>query len=348
MSSPRNAVAVVIPAYQPSETLAGLVAALRANGFGQIVVVNDGSEDDAVFRKLPREDGVTVLRHDKNRGKGAALKSGFRHVLDHLPATVTTLLTVDADGQHLPEDAARVSSAAERSPDTLVLGARRFDRNVPLRSSFGNTATRLALGWIKNIKLRDTQTGLRAYPRDLAAAMLDIASDRYDFEFKALLLASRKNTRFEEVPISTVYIDGNTSSHFRPFLDSMRIYSVFARFASISLASFLLDIAIFTIAFHLNNNIYASTYVARASSSSFNFFGNKFIVFKSREKAQFIRQSVGYFMLVVFIAMLSATLVDNAVKYIGGPVVLIKIIVDTGLFLMNFFIQRTFLFKRKS
>ena len=232
-------IGIVIPALDPPETLLGLVEALRSRAAGRIVVVNDGSAERSLFRALENTEGVTVLHHEANRGKGEALKTGFRHLL--ACQAFASIVTVDADGQHLVEDVARVRDAARLTPDALILGARGFDGDVPvvpLKSAVGNRTTRMALKLTTGLDLRDTQTGLRAVPRALAERCLAVDSARYEFELEMLLLAKRLGVPVRETRIATVYMDRNRATHFRPVRDSISVYWVLARFVAVSLASF--------------------------------------------------------------------------------------------------------------
>ena len=123
-----------------------------------------------------------------------------------------------------------VPAMAQQQPTSLVLGTRTFHGVVPLRSRFGNELTRFIFRLFTRERLTDSQTGLRAIPRVLLHRMLAAKADRYAFELEMLLLASRLGIRFVTVPIQTVYLEGNAASHFRPIVDSARIYWVFARY----------------------------------------------------------------------------------------------------------------------
>ena len=131
----------MIPAYQPTEQLISLVQEAKSQGF-QVVVINDGSNADTndIFASTARFG--TVLRHTENMGKGQAIKTGLSFIQSQYPADCT-VVTLDADGQHRIADAKRICKVAQNHPDALVLGSRRLKENVPLRSRFGNTITRL-------------------------------------------------------------------------------------------------------------------------------------------------------------------------------------------------------------
>lgn len=335
---------VLIPAFNPDSELLGLVSELRNSGYEKIVVVNDGSDSKTIFSDLERDD-IVVLHHPKNLGKGAALKTGFRYCLDHYSGTSQGIITVDADGQHLVEDVRSVDAEFCDHPDHIVLGVRIFDKGAPLRSAFGNRITSFVLGEAENIKLSDTQTGLRAIPLEFAERATGIRGDHYEFELECLVLAKRLQLEISEVPITTVYHGNNESSHFRPLIDSLRVYSVFSRFLVMSLASFIVDICLFLLVFLFTNNVYLSTYVSRSASASINFLGNKFIVFKSHSLGSMFGEALSYVCLVFVVATLSAFLVEHL--YIGdGPSVLfVKIGVDAALFFLNFLVQKHLLFK---
>ena len=132
--------ALIIPAYKPAKELLALLKQFEGNEAFQPVVVDDGSGPDfaPIFDALPK--WVTLLRHPENRGKGAALKTAFRYVLESCPQCGQAV-TADADGQHRYEDILRVCATAKANPGALVLGSRKFEGEVPLRSRLGNAAS---------------------------------------------------------------------------------------------------------------------------------------------------------------------------------------------------------------
>jgi glycosyltransferase involved in cell wall biosynthesis len=223
---------VLIPAYVPASSLPDAVCAVLERPFLAVVVVNDGSpvECEPVFVELEAMFRVHVRRHDRNRGKGAALKTGLRYITGAFPMC-EGVVTADADGQHHPEDIVRVAERLAAQPRTLVLGARRFSSGVPLRSRFGNLMARLALGATIGQWLQDAQTGLRGVPRELFSLLQSLPADRYDFESEMLAAAKHSGCGFLEVPVRTIYQAGNPSSHFRTIRDALSIFRTLVRAA---------------------------------------------------------------------------------------------------------------------
>lgn len=228
------AVIVLVPVYQAGHPLPALVAELRDAAPGsQVVVVNDGSSPASTpALDAARDLGCTVLHHDRNRGKGAALKTGFRHIREAHPGE--HVVCADADGQHGVTDILQVAAHAEAT-GRMVLGVRRFDGVVPLRSRLGNTVTRLLFRALTGRAVRDTQTGLRAYPGALLGWLESVPGERFEYEMNVLLQAARAGHPIDEVVIATTYLQDNASSHFGSVTDSVRIYRPLLGFAASSL-----------------------------------------------------------------------------------------------------------------
>ncbi len=224
--------AILIPAYKPDQRLVHLVEQLSSACPAPIVIINDGSpaEHAPVFAALDAISRVTMLTHPANQGKGAALRTGFRYI-DSLPGEITCVVTADADGQHSVQDILAVAEAAAQKPEAMIIGSRRFDKDVPPRSIFGNTVTRWVMRLFFGVRLWDTQTGLRGIPRKLLPALIEIPYDHYELEIVMLLMAQRRSVPLIEIPIETIYIEGNRGSHFRPLRDSARVYWVLFRYA---------------------------------------------------------------------------------------------------------------------
>jgi glycosyltransferase involved in cell wall biosynthesis len=222
---------ILIPALNPSRCLVQVASELAADArVDRILLVNDGSAPRCLpaIEETRRTGKVEYLAHDRNLGKGAALKSGIRRFLASSGAA-DTLVTADADGQHLPRDILAVAETGSTQPGALVLGSRSFSADVPLRSRFGNDLTRVIFREITGQPLPDTQTGLRAIPRALLEKLLEVRASRYEFELEMLLMATLERVPVRAVPIQTVYLENNAASHFRPVMDSVRIYAVLLR-----------------------------------------------------------------------------------------------------------------------
>jgi glycosyltransferase involved in cell wall biosynthesis len=235
---PSTVHAVIIPAYNPALVLIEILRSLAMRGIGAIVLIDDGSAPEYrdLFARAAALPRVRLLRHEINRGKGAALKTGIHFVLEHFPS-LAGIVTADADGQHDPDDILRIVTALESNEGTLVMGARRFEGGVPLRSLIGNVLTRHVVNVLLGRRLADTQTGLRGIPASMLARLLELPSNGYEFELEMLLLAHSFSVPILEEPIRTIYEKGNQSSHFRPLVDSLKIYLVLLRFYTVSLLS---------------------------------------------------------------------------------------------------------------
>jgi glycosyltransferase involved in cell wall biosynthesis len=210
---------VVIPAYNEAATIRDLAErALRH--CPRVIVVDDGSTD-GTSREL---DGLPVrrLRNAHNLGKAASLWRGAQAALEQGAETVVTL---DGDGQHAPEDIPRLIAAAQQNPGSIVIGARLADRHaIPKLRYFANRAAVFALSWACGQRLDDSQSGFRVYPAGLLRKLV-IPHDRphsFVFESQVLIEAARLGHRCVMVPIAAIYRPGARASHFR-HIDTLRI-----------------------------------------------------------------------------------------------------------------------------
>ncbi|MBQ7038336.1 MAG: bifunctional glycosyltransferase family 2/GtrA family protein [Clostridia bacterium] len=352
-----RSVAIIIPSLNPDEKLLSLLADLREAGFARLLVVNDGSsaEYDEYFEKARDNYGCTVLRHAVNQGKGRALKTAFNHLLNEDEPCLGAV-TVDSDGQHRIADTIAVAKKVIDNPDALVMGCRDFsdnNPNIPARSRFGNRTTSRVLRLLCGITLSDTQTGLRGFSPQAMRRFLATKGERFEYEMNMILDAHESGIAFLEVPIETVYIEENKSSHFNPLLDSVRIYSVFLKFIAASLSSFVVDILAFTLFVATLGwlfpfvateiRIIIATYAARVLSGLFNFTVNKKTVFKSHGNTG--SRLLRYCILSVAQASLSAFATSGLYALLNWNETLLKLIVDCILFLLSFRIQRGWVFK---
>jgi glycosyltransferase involved in cell wall biosynthesis len=334
--------AVLIPAREPDASLSDLVQLLVTAGFGAVLVLDDGSSSSCafIFEAVSQIANVHSLRHEVNLGKGRALKTGINYFLSALPE-LKALVTADADGQHTPADIVRVAEALQQIRGDAVLGSRHFAKDVPLRSRFGNVLTRQVFRLATGVKLSDTQTGLRAFSRGVLPELMVLEGERYEYEMTVLAHLCRSGRRPMEIPIETVYIDGNKSSHFDPVRDSMRIYFVLLRYFASSLVAAGIDFTGFSISFALTHNILTSIIVGRLSSLT-NFVLNKRYVFHSG--APLPGALLRYYLLVLAVAAISYGAIRGLTGYLGWNVFVAKLVVDTLLSLASFSIQCTLVF----
>ena len=331
---------VLIPAYEPDKKLLTLVGDLQALGY-TLIVVDDGSSDSTqgIFSALP--EGVTLLRHPVNKGKGRAIKTGCEYIAAHFPLE-EGIVTVDADGQHLPQDIRRVCQEWQAHPDALVLGSRRFVGKVPYKSRLGNAITRLVFHLATGVRVYDTQTGLRAFSVARVPTMLEMQGERYEYEINVLLYATRQKIPIREVEISTVYLDGNASSHFHPFRDAWRIYKMIFLFAASSLTAAVIDyglVLLFSLLFRWSaQGLLISVILARVISSATNYVLNKQIVFEDYSPRSLFR----YYMVAVGILAANYCLLFLLQQIL--PLALAKLLVEVILYPLSFILQRKFVF----
>lgn len=337
---------ILIPAYKPTAALPSLVLELSARGYS-VVVVNDGSGPEycGIFDAVAARPNVTLLTHAINLGKGAALRTAMNEFLVHFPDRVG-VVTADADGQHRLEDILAVASRLTSNQNCLTMGTRSFEGRVPLRSRFGNSATRQLVRLLVGRNISDTQTGLRGIPTALIKHMLRLRSNGYEFELDMLVLAKHLAVESSEVPIASVYIDGNRSSHFNPLRDSLKIYFVLFRFSLLSLATALLDNAVFAIAYLLSSHIAVSQIAARLGAIGFNYFIARRVVFLSRElhSHTFPR----YLALAAAHAFVSYALLTFLHSHFSMSVLLSKLSAESLLFCASFALQRDFVFTKRA
>lgn len=334
---------VLIPAYEPDNRLLTLIEQLQTSGSGNIVVVDDGSGPDYAGIFCTAEDyGCTVLTHPVNQGKGRALKTGFQHILKHHAGD--EVVCADSDGQHLPQDIMRIARSIREQPGRIVLGSRRFTGNVPLRSSFGNTATRKIYSFASGISIYDTQTGLRGYSADMLDWLCRVPGERFEYEMNLLLQAPKDGYAFSEVPIDTVYLDHNKSSHFRPVADSIMIYLPILKFSAVSLLSALLDIILVLLIQSGAGSLLAAVLGARICSSIFNYSMNKVFVFTGGKPAPVRRSMPKYFALAALILALNYGLMFTLHTQLAIPLLAAKLVTEAVLFLFSYWCQRTFIY----
>jgi len=336
---------VLIPAYEPTASLADVARELRLFAPDlKVVVVDDGSGPgfDAAFRAAKAED-AEVLRYDHNRGKGHALKTGLRHVRDNYPGEA--VVTADSDGQHSPADIARVAARLATATDTIVLGGRRFAGEVPLRSRVGNAISRGAFRAATGRAVHDTQTGLRGFPASTIDWLLTIEGDRFEYELQMLLRARDAGLFIDEIPIETIYLEHNASSHFRPVVDSVRVMRPLIVFGLVSFGSFVLDIVVLELLYLLTSSLVVSVVGARAVSGTANFLANRALVFRAGAPRALLRDAARYVALALGVLAASYAAIA-ALTGVGVPLLVAKVSTDVTLYAVSYLVQRRFVFAR--
>ena len=350
---------ILIPSLEPDERLPEYIQKLKQSGFAHIVVVDDGSGSAfrPIFEAVDSVEDTVVLRHEINKGKGVALKSGYHYIMDNLQ-DISGVITADADGQHTIADCLHLAEELEKGTRALYLGSRDFSlENVPPKNRNGNRITSIIFKLLYGQYLPDTQTGLRAFRKEELPFMAEVEGDRYEYEMKVLIACSRAGIPMIPVTIETIYENDNEGTHFHPIRDSWRIYKVilgsFFRFMSVSLICFLIDqvLALVLRKWILPPlgmgrgsmlNLQVSGWGARLVSSVLNFTLNKKLVFQTKGKAGI--PAFRYAVLCIGIITLS-----NAGVWLLGQIGmadwLAKILMDTILYIVSYQAQERWVFK---
>lgn len=212
-------IVAIIPSYNEAERVAEV--ANMVSRHLPVIVVDDGSGDDTLDRLAALD--VDIVQHPTNLGKGEALKSGFRAALAQ---DVDAVLTLDADGQHAPEDIPRFIEAYKKTRASLIIGQRDF-RQMPfsrrLANNLGQRTLHAALGKF----IPDNQSGFRLIDRYLVEAMLDNGETGFEFEVEMILFCVAEKIVIEWVPIRTIYQD--ETSHIKPIQHVIKYLSLLRR-----------------------------------------------------------------------------------------------------------------------
>ena len=342
---------IIIPSLNPDARLVSYVDQLARAGFSRFIIIDDGSDIRCqhVFNRL-EEHGCTVCHHDANRGKGAAIKTGIAQAQTIWP-DAPAFITADGDGQHLASDVAQVARTSVHYPDSVILGVRDLKSSgVPVRSRFGNAFSSLFFRLDTGKRCQDTQTGLRCIPVSLVYVAERTQGERYDFEMNFLTRIAKDDLPLEMVPITTVYEDGNRGSHFNTLRDSYLIYRSFIRFALASLVCAAVDLGLFTLlVLALQASLLAlvatATIIARVSSGILNFYLNRHWSFDADAH---LSLQIGRYTTLFVTQMAASMLLVTALAFLPVPLTVVKIIVDSGLFVISYFVQRNWVFSENA
>lgn len=348
--------AIVIPSLDPTDALVFYVQDLLAQGFAHIYIVNDGSHPSyaPLYQQLCAPTECTLLSHGENRGKGAALKTAYRHIANTFPQC-QGVITADSDGQHAVKDVCRLADSLSTAPGTLLLGGRSFSgKNVPFKSWLGNRITSSVFLALHGTWVQDTQTGLRGFDASLLQEMLEIQGERFEYEMAVLATCTRKKIPVKFIPIDTIYINGNAGSHFRSVSDSLRIGSVLfgclCRFLLSSGLSCTVDIILCWSLLHLLSatvgspllRIGLSVVLARTISLGVNYTLNKTCVFHA--SSQTYHCFARYLLLAIANMIALTCLIYCGHMWLGLSEQLVFVMAGAVLFLANYQLQRVWVF----
>ena len=252
---------ILIPSYEPDEKLIKIVTLLKEDNF-PILVVNDGSDPsfDSIFEQIKND--ASYLSYRDNKGKGYALRYGYSHIESFFP-DAKYVITVDGDGQHSIEDINKVYDKLCET-DKIVIGVRDFGKDIPPKSLFGNFYSRINRSWLTKQYLPDDQCGLRGFPVRYLKDLIKISGDRYEYEMHQIVKLEMMRVGIETVTIKAIYEGGkNSTTHFNPFKDTLRIHSYIALNGIIAIICNLLLISMMILAFHYSNlPTYAPIYIS--------------------------------------------------------------------------------------
>lgn len=216
---------VIIPALNPLPTLINYTKALLELNIYKVIIVNDGSDPkyQYIFQELSMIEHCIVLKHEDNKGKGRALKTGFGYVLKYFPNT-NFVLTVGAHGQHTLDDVKLILQNLRVFSNGIILGVRNFrSKDLPLSNAIGHRAASLLFKLLFHRRILDTQTGLRSIPTKELSWLLNVPGDSYDYDINMLVEAINRKTPIYEIPIGRVKIRKNSIIHYDEITNSQKI-----------------------------------------------------------------------------------------------------------------------------
>ncbi|HGJ67543.1 TPA: glycosyltransferase family 2 protein [bacterium] len=214
-------ICILIPGYNESRTISQVVSNAR-KVIDDIVVVDDGSKDNTA--QLAQASGATVLKHEVNKGKGAALKTGFDYVIKN---GYDAVITMDSDGQHDPNDVYTFLNATNKFKSGIIIGSRMNDiSNMPAVRKCTNKLTSYINSTLAHQRIDDSQSGFRLITTDVLKTV-KLETDRFETESEILIKASKAGFRIISVPIKTIY--GEEKSKIRPIKDTLTFIRLFFR-----------------------------------------------------------------------------------------------------------------------
>jgi glycosyltransferase involved in cell wall biosynthesis len=227
---------ILIPTFNNQKTLRRVIDGVLTYGEGDIIVINDGSTDDTAVILATYGDSIHVLTNEVNKGKGYSLRRGFEEAI---LLGYKNAISIDSDGQHLPEDIPLFVEAAYKNPDALLMGSRNMSQEgVPGKSSFGNKFSNFWFKFETGLTLPDTQTGFRLYPLD-PLKNIRLFTSKFETEIEVIVKLAWKDVKIIPINIQVIYDSNERVTHFRPFRDFTRISILNTYFVILTLLYYL-------------------------------------------------------------------------------------------------------------
>ncbi|MGI6206326.1 MAG: glycosyltransferase [Anaerovoracaceae bacterium] len=317
--------AVVIPAYRPPAELIELVRKVNRAGMS-CFIVDDGNPVgyDWIWQAVGSK--AYVLHHDINRGKGAALKTAFTYIKNWCP-DIQYIVTMDADGQHLVEDAYRAAQEAKASKGALILGVRDFSGDVPAAAKIENHVASVLFSGISKNNLSDTKTGLRAFDRSLLSRMIMIEGNRDDYEMNQLLTLSDAGRKIQEIPTATIYKGKKKSSPFEIMKGAAGVIRVMLSYSTTYALSYAAEVLLFMLLSLLSPlfsyPLLVSGVISRTVGAAFSWSLNSDKLKNRNVKSPLLRYTV-----VTCITMVFSLLMLTGFASLGMNAVLAKVAAD--------------------
>lgn len=312
----------LVPAYEPDDKLPKIVNKLKENNFITIVI-NDGS--DISYDNYFNECDTKIISYPSNRGKGFALKKGIEYVKNNFENYI--IVTVDSDGQHRIEDVLNICEYAKNNKDTLVIGKRLREENMPMRSRIGNSITKYIFNLATKENIYDTQSGLRAFSEELVDYMLEIKGDRFEYEMNVLLNLNKKNIKYKEIEIQTIYIDDNEKSHFKTLRDSAKIYGQILEYKARSVIPFLSDLLIFATLIITVNKLIVTNVISKILSTTMYYILNRKTIFKEKMTTKNIIIQLLTIILSIVVSTVLICIISKAINTYTSKVIVEIILV---------------------
>ena len=229
----KNNYLFIIPSYNPKIILKEIINNIYQDkffkqkidlGIIEIIIIDDGNTDYAekkIFKDLLLYPKLQILKNKNNLGQGSSIKKGLLYAKQQ---KISKVLTLDDDGQHSLKDIEKLYKKSEIDNSDLIIGCRAFDSKTPLRSRIGNYITSVLIKFFFGITLNDVTSGLRCYNINVYDDLLNIESNRFDFQLISIVkICDPININYSFIPIKTIYLKNNYDSRFKPVLDSLNI-----------------------------------------------------------------------------------------------------------------------------